>query len=280
MPYVTTPDHTRIHYRDWQPEAKAARGTFVFSHGWGMGGDCWEYQAGALVRAGHRCITFDRRGCGGSDDPGRGHHFDTYADDLQLLLSQLDLQDITLVAHSMGCGEALRYCTRHGGARIARLVLIAPAAPLLRARVDNPHGLPDAFFDGVIAALLDDRAGFMRIAAPLFFGAGLPDVRVSDAMLDWGVGMAMRASAHATVAMVDAYSNEDYRPDLVNVRMPCLVIHGDRDVEPTTLERCGRPTAAGIVGAQLVVYEGAPHGLFVSHRARLNEDLLRFAGGS
>jgi non-heme chloroperoxidase len=271
MTLLAARDGTAIHYRDW------GRGdVIVFSHGWGLGGDCWEYQALPLSRQGFRCVTFDRRGCGGSEDSGRGHNLDTYADDLASLLDRLQLERVTLVGHSMGCGEILRYLTAHGDARVARLVLVAPSTPYLLVHADNPNGLPQAFFDGMKQAVMNDRAGFMEVAAPAFFGVGLPGVEVSDAQLRWGIAMAMRASGDALVAMIDVYSSADHRPDLFSVRVPCLIIHGDNDVEPTTLERCGRPTAAGIKGSELRVYEGAPHGLFLSHRARLNTDLVEF----
>ncbi len=127
---------------------------------------------------------------------------------------------------------------------------------------------------------MNDRVDFMAVAAPAFFGVGLPGSDVSDAQVRWGVAMAMRASADAMVARVDACPHDDYRADLENVRLTCLVLHGDKDIDPTTLERCGRPTAAGIKGPELRVYEGAPHGLFVSHRTRLNADIVQFVRGA
>lgn len=275
MSTMLASDGTTIHYRDW-----GQGDVVVFSHGWGLSGDCWEYQTLPLSRRGFRCVSFDRRGCGGSGDTGRGHHFDTYADDLAGLLRHLDVQRVTLVGHSMGCGEIVRYLSRHGDACVARVILIAPSTPYLLAGDDNPDGLPQAFFDGTKDALLNDRAGFMEIAAPVFFGVGLSGNEVTEAQLRWGIAMAMRASADALVAMVDAYSHADFRADLATVRVPCLVVHGDQDVEPTTLARCGRPTAAGIRGSELRVYEGAPHGLFLSHRRRLNADIVQFICGA
>ena len=271
MPTITAKDGTNIAFIDWgegQP--------VVFSHGWGLGAACWESQLLAFASAGRRAIAHDRRGAGRSDDPATGYDYNTWADDLATLLNELDLEGVTLVGHSMGCGEIIRYLSRHGSARVSNVALLAPNTPFLLQTPDNPTGLPPEFFAGVAAAVTADRPSFMSAAAETFFGVGYPGSVATAAPVDWGIRLALSASARATIAMIDSW-REDLRPDLQAVDVPTVVIHGDRDTEPTTIERCGRPTAHGIKGASLVVYEGGPHGLFASHRTRLNQELLAFA---
>lgn len=272
MPTFEGCDGTRLFFLDWGEGPP-----LVFSHGWALGARSWEYQMGPLAARGFRCVAHDRRGSGRSDDPGRGHDFDTWAEDLARLMDALDLRDAVLVGHSMGAGEVVRYVTRHGRRRVRGLVLVAPALPCLGRRPDNPDGLPPEFFDAMVAAVQADRAAVMTGAAEGFVGVGLPGSEASPAQAAWGAGLALEASAHATAAMVRAYAAADFRAELRALDVPCLVVHGDADVEPTTLERCGRPTAAAVPGARLLVYEHAPHGLFVSHRTRLNADLEAFA---
>jgi non-heme chloroperoxidase len=265
---IATADGTRLFVRDWGHGPAV-----VFSHGWMLGGDIWEYQVTALLARGFRCIAVDRRGCGLSDQPATGYDFDTFADDLAAVIAQLGLGDITLVGHSMGCGEIVRYFARHGSGRVARTALIAPTTPCIARRPDNPQGQPPEFFEQMVAALLHDRPGFMAAGAPGFFG-----VEVSPAMLQWVIGLAMRASPIATAAMQRAQAATDFRPDMAAVDVPCLVLHGDADTG-VPLDLCGARTAAMIPGARLAVYEGAGHGLLVTHKDRLNEDLVRFILG-
>jgi pimeloyl-ACP methyl ester carboxylesterase len=210
-------------------------------------------------------VGVDRRGCGRSQRPGHGYDFDTLADDLAAVLETMELTDVTLVAHSAGCGEAARYLSRHGGGRIARVALVATTTPYVL------QGVPKAVFDEMVAALTADRAAYLAAAAPAFFG-----VEVSPEMLAWGVGLAMRSSLKATIELVRTFSETDLRGDMDAFTMPTLVIHGAAD-ETSPLELTGRPTAEAIPHAELKVYETG-HGLFITERERLNEDLLAFAG--
>lgn len=268
MPFLETDDHTAIHYTDW------GRGRpVVFIHGWGVGGDMWEYQTTPLSDAGLRCIAYDRRGCGRSSQPGSGYDFDTLADDLATLLDRLDLRDVTLVAHSMGGGEVARYLARHGAGRVAGTVLVGATTPFLLKTADNPDGVDGAAFDAMVEALAVDRPAYLTALAPVFFGPG-----VSPEMLRWGVDLSLRASGKAMIAMVRTLSETDLRPDLRAFTVPTLVIHGSAD-QIVPFEVSGRRTAAAIQGCRLSVYEGASHGLFVTEMARLNAELLAFARG-
>src|SRR4051794_21515454 len=245
MPYVETADGTRLHYQDW-----GAGAPVVFSHGWAVGADMWEYQLTALAEQGLRCIASDRRGCGRSDQPGGGYDFDTFADDLAALLERLDLHAVTLVGHSMGCGELARYLARHGAGRVARAVLIAPTTPFLLKTADNPDGVDRAAFDHMVAELRADRPRYLAASAAPFFGVGLPNVAVSTELQQWAVELALQASPRATIDMVRAMSETDFRPDMRAFSMPTLIIYGTGD-QSAPLELTARRTAGAIPGSRL-----------------------------
>ena len=274
-PYLTdepntlrTADRTRLFYRDW------GHGTpLVFLSGWTLNSDMWAYQMEPLSRLGCRCIAYDRRGHGRSSDPGRGYDFDTLADDLDSVLSTLDLSNVTLVAHSIASGEAVRYLTRHGSARVARIAFIAPAAtPYLLKTEDNPNGIDGALFEQGRAALSRSFPDWIEANAAPYFGPG-----VSRAPLDWTIRMMLQTSHQAMLELAHVQTITDFRAELARVRVPSLVVHGDRDAS-APLELTGRPTAALIAGASLNVYEGAGHGLYFTHAEKLNQDLLAFLG--
>jgi len=265
---IRTADHTRLFYRDW------GHGTpLVFLSGWTLNSGMWAYQMEPLSRLGCRCIAYDRRGHGRSSDPGRGYDFDTLADDLDSVLSTLDLSNVTLVAHSIASGEAVRYLTRHGSARVARIAFIAPAAtPYLLKTEDNPNGIDGALFEQGRAALSRSFPDWIEANAAPYFGPG-----VSRAPLDWTIRMMLQTSHQAMLELAHVQTITDFRAELARVRVPSLVVHGDRDAS-APLELTGRPTAALIAGASLNVYEGAGHGLYFTHAEKLNQDLLAFLG--
>jgi non-heme chloroperoxidase len=265
---IRTADHTRLFYRDW------GHGTpLVFLSGWTLNSGMWAYQMEPLSRLGCRCIAYDRRGHGRSSDPGRGYDFDTLADDLDSVLSTLDLSNVTLVAHSIASGEAVRYLTRHGSARVARIAFIAPAAtPYLLKTEDNPNGIDAALFEQGRAALSRSFPDWIEANAAPYFGPG-----VSRAPLDWTIRMMLQTSHQAMLELAHVQTITDFRAELARVRVPSLVVHGDRDAS-APLELTGRPTAALIAGASLNVYEGAGHGLYFTHAEKLNQDLLAFLG--
>jgi non-heme chloroperoxidase len=270
MPYMETNDHTRLFYRDW-----GAGPAVLFVHGWAVGADIWEYQMTPLSCQGLRCIAYDQRGCGRSDDPGRGFDYNTLADDLAAVINQLDLHDITLVSHSMGGGVVARYLTRYGAGRIARTVLVATTTPFLLKTEDNPEGIEQSVFDTIAARLLEDRPGYYAEIAPGFFGVGQPECSVSPEKVQWGVNLAMQASPKATVELVHTNSQSDQRAEMQAFTMPTLIIHGDSD-QGNPVELTGQKTAQLIPGSRLMVYEGGPHGLFITHKDRFNADLRAF----
>lgn len=189
------------------------------------------------------------------------------------MLDHLDLRGATLVGHSMGGAEILRYLSRHGSSRVARVALVAPLSPFLLRAEDNPHGLPAAAFEEVQRAWMTDFPAWAEANKAPFF---TPET--SPAMMDWLVRELLATPVDVAVACNRAAAAADLRPDLARVDRPALVIHGDRDAS-APIDLTGRPTAAGIRGAELRVYEGAPHGLFVTHMDRLNRDLYAFIRG-
>jgi pimeloyl-ACP methyl ester carboxylesterase len=274
MPFLDTSDRTRLYYKDW-----GTGKPLVFIHGGQLGADMWEYQMPYLTSQGRRCIAYDRRGCGRSDQPWHGYDYDTFSDDLAALIEHLDLGEVTLVGYSNGAGEVARYLSRHGAGRIARAALVAPTTPFLLRTADNPEGVDKSVFDDMVAELSKDRPHYFAVTAPSFFGVGLPDVSVSPELMQWGVGLALQASPKATIDITRAFSETDFRPDMCAVTVPTLIIHGDAD-QTVPFEVSGRKTAQAIPVSQLKVYEGAAHGLFITHKDRLNQDLLAFMMGS
>ncbi len=257
MPYIETNDHTRLFYQDWgtgQP--------VVFIHGWTLHAGMWEYQLSYLTGQGLRCVAYDRRGHGRSDQPGRGYDYDTLADDLAALLERLDLRAVTLVAHSMGGGEIARYLTRHGAGRIARAVFLAAVAPFPLKTVDNSEGLDKSYFDATVAALCTDRPGWFAAGAPAYFGAEQPTAQVSDALMQDAVRMCRATPLPVAIACLRTLTETDLRPDLRTLTVPTVVIHGDAD-RSAPIDMCGRRIAQLVPGCALTVYKGAPHGLYV-----------------
>jgi non-heme chloroperoxidase len=267
--HVVTRDGVALFHRDWGGRDAAP---VVFLASWSLASDSWAYQMMACRAAGLRPVAYDRRGHGRSADPGRGYDFDTLADDLADVLDALDIRGATLVTFSAGAGEAVRYLTRHGAARVSRLALVAPTTPLLARTDDNPDGVDPAVFDAFARdEMLRDFPRWVEDNARAFAGP-----EVSEPMLAWVKGMALRPSLLALAEFHRSLTRTDFRAELPRLDLPVLVVQGDRDAT-CPLELTGRRTAALVPGARLLVYEGAPHGLFVSHAERLGADLLAFA---
>jgi non-heme chloroperoxidase len=263
--FIHRKDGTALFYKDW------GTGTpVVFVNSAGLNCDMWAYQMVPLTARGMRCVAFDRRGHGRSSDPGRGYDFDTLADDLAAVIDALDLRNVTLVGHSMGCSEITRYLTRHGSARIARVVMLAPVTPFLLKTADNPEGIDRSLFQALRTQWLRDYPKWIADNTPPFFVA-----ETSPEMQRWGASMLLTTSLQAQIECNVATTETDFREELKRIKVPVLVIHGTKDVSaPFALT--GQRTAKLIPGCELKVYEGAPHGLFITHMERVNEDLLRF----
>lgn len=262
---IVAADGTRLFCRDW-----GSGRPVVFLSGWALSSAMWGSQMMHLVERGARCIAYDRRGHGRSTDPGRGYDYDTLADDLAAVMEQRELERATLVGHSMAGGEIVRYLSRQGPRRVGKIVLLAPTTPFPQKTPDNPGGYERAMFDQLRAALLDDYPGWLDANAGPFF---TPNTRPGT--VAWVKDMMLQGSLHALVGCFDAMVSTDFRAELATVTVPALVIHGDCD-QSAPLDITGRPTAGLLPPGRLIVVEGAPHGLFVTHGDQVNTELERF----
>jgi pimeloyl-ACP methyl ester carboxylesterase len=268
MPFVTARDGAELY---WHARGEGA--PILFLNSLGCGSRMWDYQMAAFGDEGFRCIGFDRRGHGRSDQPAGGYDFDTFAADVAALIDELDLADLTLVSHSIAGGEAVRYLTRHGGKRVARAILIAPTTPMLLRTEDNPNGAPKAVFEALWAEWKRDYPKWIADNVAPFF---VPET--SPAMMRWGANL-LQTSVPIALACSRAMVQADFRAEMRRIEVPTLIIHGARD-RSAPLELTGRPSAELIPGSRFLVYEGAPHGLMFTHMDRLHADMLRFMTNS
>jgi non-heme chloroperoxidase len=270
MNTITAKDGTQIYYKDW------GRGPAVtFSHGWPLNADAWSGQMLFLAQQGFRVVAHDRRGHGRSGQPSSGNDMDTYADDLAAVIETLDLRDVTLVGHSTGGGEVVRYIGRHGTERVAKAVLIAAVPPLMLKTDANPEGLPLAVFDGLRAGLAADPSQFWKDFAIQFYGANRPGAKVSQGMLDQFWLWSMQAGLKNSYDCIKAFSETDFTQDLKRINVPTLVMHGEDD-QIVPVHDSARKSARLIDGAKSIYYPGLPHGMTATHQDRINADLLAF----
>ncbi|MGO8912945.1 MAG: alpha/beta fold hydrolase [Bradyrhizobium sp.] len=265
--FIETPDGVKLAFTDWGTGRPV-----VFVHAWALPSPMWDYQIGALAGQGLRCIAYDRRGHGRSSKPGSGYDCDTLADDLSALLTQLDLHDVTLVSHSFGSAEVVRYLSRHGAGRVAKIALIAPAAlPFVMKTQDNPNGIPAEQLEFFRTKVLQtDFPKWLEDGKKAFFVA-----ETSPSLQDWVKELMLTTPLPVAIETNRRITATDFRKELPGTSVPTLIIHGDKDVS-APIDLTGRPTAALIPKAQLKVYEGAPHGIFLTHKDRLNADLIGF----
>ena len=247
----------------------------VLIHGWPLSGRSWEKQTAALIEAGYRVVTYDRRGFGESSKPTFGYDYDTLAADLHALLTDLDLRDAALVGFSMGGGEVARYVAKHGTERVGKAAFVAAIPPFLLKTADNPEGVDAPVFDGIRKGLAADRPAFLAGFLQNFYNVDvLGGKRVSDELVRLSWNIASEASPAGTLACVSAWLT-DFRKDLSRFDLPTLVVHGDSD-RIVPLEVSGRRTHAAVQGSKLVVLKDAPHGLNWTHAEELNRALIAF----
>lgn len=265
-PYIETGDGTLLFYQDW-----GAGKCILFIHGICLSSQIWQYTMLPLSDRDFRCIAYDRRGHGRSMQPGRGYDYDTLADDLACVINQLDLRAATLVGHSMGAKEVVRYLARHGSERVARIVLVAPSLPYLLKTSDNPKGVDRSLQEQIFAAWYKDYPQWLADNPRSFF---MPET--SDAQMRWAISLAMQASLRAVVACYHADTETDLRHEVAAIRLPTLIVQGDQDAN-CQIDFTGRRTSELIKGSQFKVYPGARHGLIVTHAEQLANDLTQFA---
>ena len=247
----------------------------VLIHGYPLSGRGWDKQVPALLEAGYRVITYDRRGFGKSSQPASGYDYDTFAADLSVLLEHLDLRDAVLVGHSMGTGEVTRYLGRYGPDRVAKGVLVAPIPPYLLQAGDNPDGVPQAVFDGFTQAARADTPAWMKGFLDSFYNFDtLHGTLVSEQAFTASWNLAVTASATAAVACIATWTT-DFRDDLPQIGVPMLVIQGDAD-QVLPLGKTGQRLPGLIKDMDLVVIEGGPHAIPWTHAGQVNTALLDF----
>lgn len=270
MPTIVTQDGTQIYYKDW------GRGQpVVFSHGWPLTADAWDDQMLFLADHGCRCIAHDRRGHGRSAQTWDGNDMDTYADDLAALVTHLDLHDAVHVGHSTGGGEVVRYIGRHGTQHVAKIALIGAVPPLMLKTPVNPQGTPLAEFDALRKKVQEDRAQLFRDLSGPFYGANRPGAKVSQGTRDSFWRQGMQAGIKAAYDCIRAFSETDFTQDLRRVDVPTLLLHGDDD-QIVPIAAAARQTVKLVARATLKEYPGAPHGMTVTHKEQVNQDLLAF----
>jgi non-heme chloroperoxidase len=265
-----TPDGVEIYYKDW-----GTGPVVTFSHGWPLSADAWDAQMLFLGQKGYRVIAHDRRGHGRSGQSWQGNNMDQYADDLAGLLEHLDIKDATMVGHSTGGGEVVRYIARHGEKRVAKVVLIGAVPPLMLKTEANPGGLPLSVFDDIRANVVKDRSQFFKDLTVPFYGCNKPGAKVSQGVQDSFWQQGMQLSIIGAYDCIKAFSETDQTEDLKMITVPTLVIHGDVD-QIVPIDDAGRLSVKLVKNGTLKVVSGAPHGLCTTHAEIVNEDLLAF----
>ncbi len=274
MPYVTVSKENsgniELYYED-----HGSGKPVVLIHGYPLSGASWEKQVPVLLNAGHRVITYDRRGFGNSSQPTEGYNYDTFAEDLHKLVAHLKLQDFALVGFSMGGGEIVRYFGKYGSKGVSKAVIMSGVPPFLLKTGDNLEGLDASVFEGIQKAIAADRYAFFTEFFKNFYNTDLYlATRVSDQVVQASWNVAAGASATASLACVPTW-HEDFRKDLSCVDVPTLVIHGDHD-RVVPLAAAGQRTAKLVKGARLVVVKGGPHCITWTHADEVNRELLSF----
>jgi len=274
MPYVTVGEENSgsidLYYED-----HGSGPPVVLIHGYPLSGRAWDKQVPALLEAGHRVITYDRRGFGRSSQPASGYDYDTFTADLDALIRKLDLHETTLAGHSMGTGEVTRYLGTYGSARVARGVLVSPIPPFLLRAGDNPEGVPVSVYDGFIRTAKADIPAWMTTFLNVFYSTGAQrDASVSDQAFQASWNLATAMSATAAVACIATWET-DFRADLRKIDVPMLVVQGDAD-QAVPLEKTGKRVPAFVDDVRLVTVNGGPHAIPWTHAEQFNTALLQF----
>ncbi|WP_329321041.1 alpha/beta fold hydrolase [Streptomyces sp. NBC_01262] len=274
MPYITVAKENTTDV-DLYYEDHGEGSPVVLIHGYPLDGKSWELQIPALLAAGHRVITYDRRGFGQSSQPTTGYDFDTFANDLDVLLDVLRLKDVALVGFSMGTGEIGRYIGAHGSANLRKVAFLAPIEPFLLQTPDNPTGLPASVFDGIIAAAQQDRYAWFTSFFNDFYNLDVNlGTRISEEAVRASWVTATRMSPLASSAVVPSW-HTDMRADIAKIDVPTLILQGTAD-RILPIDATGRVFAKAVPAAQYIEVDDAPHGLLWTHADQVNAALVDF----
>ncbi|RKR76314.1 alpha/beta fold hydrolase [Frondihabitans australicus] len=270
MPYITAKDGTKIHYTDW-----GTGPVVVLSHGWPLSSEAWAVELMLLADKGYRAIAHDRRGHGKSDWTWDGNDMDTYASDLNDLIEALDLHDITLVGHSTGGGEVVRYAAQHGVGRVKKIFTAGAVPPIMLKSDSNPDGTPIEALDAIREGVATDRSQYFQDLAVPFFGANLEGAKVSQGSKDdfWRQGM--RMSIKGAYDCIKAFSETDFTEDLKALDVPIFIAQGDAD-QIVPIKAAALKSIELVKHGTLKVYPGAPHGIAGDYQKELDQDILAF----
>jgi non-heme chloroperoxidase len=276
MPYVTVGKENsgdiQLYYED-----HGSGDPVVLIHGYPLSGTSWEKQLPILLEAGHRVITYDRRGFGKSSQPTAGYNYDTFAEDLHKLVTHLKLGNFSLVGFSMGGGEVARYIGRFGSKGVSKAVIVGGVPPFLLKTADNPDGVDGSVFEGIQKAVTADRYAFFTEFLKNFFNTDVfLGKRISEQAVQASWSVAAGASPTASLACVPTW-HEDFRNDVARIDVPTLVIHGDAD-RIVPIKASGEKTAKLVKGARLVAIKDGPHAVNWTHAEEVNAELVNFLG--
>ncbi|NEA93975.1 alpha/beta hydrolase [Actinospica acidiphila] len=274
MPFITVGQENSTDI-DLYYEDHGSGQPVVLIHGYPLDGHSWEKQTAALLAAGYRVITYDRRGFGQSSQPTTGYDYDTFAADLNTVMETLDLRDAVLVGFSMGTGEVGRYLGTYGSERVAKAAFLASLEPYLLKTDDNPTGVDGSVFEGIEKAVTADRYAYFTAFYQDFYNLDENlGTRISEEALRNSWNVAAGSSAYASIAAVATWTT-DFRADLAKIDVPALILHGTAD-RILPIEATGEPFHRALPQAEYVVIEGAPHGLLWTHAQEVTDALLAF----
>ncbi|WP_026728976.1 alpha/beta fold hydrolase [Flavobacterium denitrificans] len=268
--YIETAQNVKLYVKDY-----GKGNPVILIHGWPLSNEMWEYQMNFLIQNNYRVIAYDRRGFGKSSQPWDGYDYNTLTDDLNAIIIQLKLENVTLVGFSMGGGEVVRYFSRYKGKNVSKAVLISSIVPFLLKTEDNPEGRPKEKSEATAAAINEDRIGFLDNFGRIFFGVNIINKPLSTPLLEYYRDLCAMASPRATLQCAESLNTTDFRDELQTIKVPTLIIHGTDD-KNVPIEVSSEKTAKAIENNTFIIYEGAPHGLFYTEKDKLNKDLLEF----
>ncbi|MBK4775749.1 alpha/beta hydrolase [Candidatus Pantoea edessiphila] len=260
-------DKFNLYYKDWGQ----GEDPIIFSHGWPLNADMWDYQMYFLANSGYRSIAFDRRGFGRSEQPWISYDYDTFSDDIHCLIEYLGLSKVTLVGFSMGCGDVSRYISRFGTTKVKKIILLGTITPMVSKNKDNPDGIDKSIFDTIKLELLKDRPQFIKQFIKTFYG----NMFVSDGIKFQTLNISLLASLKATIDCVTSFSETNFYNDLSKINIPTLIIHGSND-QILPYQLTSEQTHKLIPNSKLKLYKNGPHGFVLTHQDHLKQDIISF----